>query len=165
MGYVRRIEQDEIILDEGRVPTSSRALHVHCAASALARPPLRPIFEPGRMMVQPFFWGYACFQFALLGVVEATIERDEEKNALCPPISYWDRNEDYLSAFLATMVGDRARAAHPAIASWSKATRLNPVNGISSYRSDPRVIEARERIKRFGLPAAMNLQKLTRSAG
>jgi hypothetical protein len=165
MGKVRRIERDEIVLDEGRVPTSRETLHVHCAASALARPPLRPIFEPGRVTIQPFFWGYACFQFALLGVVEATIERDEDKNALCPPIAYWDRNEDYLSAFLATMVGDRARAAHPAIASWSKATRLNPVNGVASYRSDPRVVEARERIKRFGLPAAMNLQKLTRRAG
>lgn len=165
MGYVRRIDRDEILLADGRVPTSSGSLHVHCAASALARPPLRPIFEPDRVTIQPFFWGYACFQFALLGVVEATIERDEEKNALCPPIAYWDRNEDYLSAFLATMVGDRARAAHPAIASWSKATRLNPVNGIAGYRSDPSVIEARERIKRFGLPAAMNLQKLTRGAG
>ena len=163
MGYVRRIERDEIVLDEGRVPTSPASLHVHCAASALARPPLRPIFEADRITVQPFMWGFASFQFALLGVIEATVERDEEKNALCPPIAYWDRNVDYLIAFLATLVGDRARAAHPAVGAWTKSSRLNPVSGIAAHRSDPRVAEARERIKQFGAAAAMNLQKLVRA--
>jgi len=165
LGYVRRIERDEIVLEQGRVATSPATLHVHCAASALARPPLRPIFEPGRITVQPFMWGFACFQFSLLGVIEAVVERDEDKNSLCPPIAYWDRNQDYLTAFLATLVGDRARAAHPSIGNWTKATRLNPVSGIAAYRSDPRVVEARERIKQYGLPAAINLQKLASGGG
>jgi hypothetical protein len=37
---------------------------------------------------------------------------------------------------------------------------VEPVSGIASHKDDPRVIASRERIKRFGLPAAMNLQKL-----
>jgi hypothetical protein len=110
--------------------------------------------------IQPIFWGFSCYQFAMLGVIEATIEGDEEKNRLCPPIAYWDENGDYLTAFLATLIGDRARAAHPALASWTKASRLNPVGGIASHRDDPRVIDGRERIKRFGAAAAANLQKL-----
>src|SRR6185295_8018464 len=95
MGHVRKIERGEIILDQGRVPTDDRTVHGHCAARGLATPPLRPIFEPGRVTIQPVFWGFACYQFAMLGVIEATIESDEEKNLLCPPIAYWDRNEDY----------------------------------------------------------------------
>src|SRR6202050_5879497 len=39
LGHVRRIERDEIVLDEGRVPTSDRTVHVHCAARGLRRPP------------------------------------------------------------------------------------------------------------------------------
>lgn len=39
------------------VPTSPDTVHVHCASRGLARPPLRPIFEPGRVTVQPFVWG------------------------------------------------------------------------------------------------------------
>jgi hypothetical protein len=35
LGRVRRIERDAIVLDEGTVPTSSRHLHVHCAAPGL----------------------------------------------------------------------------------------------------------------------------------
>ena len=160
LGHVRRIDRNEIVLDQGRIPTDEKTVHVHCAASGLSRPPLRPIFEPTRVTIQPVFWGFACYQFAMLGVIEATVEGDDAKNRLCPPIAYWDKNEDYLTAFLATLVGDRARAAHPSLASWTKASRLNPVSGIASHRDDPRVIEARDRIKRFGAAAAANLQKL-----
>ena len=164
LGHVRRIDRDEIVLDEGRVPTSEGTGHVHCASRGLPRPPLRPIFEPGRVTVQPFIWGFACYQFAMLGVVEATVESDEEKNRLCPPIAYWDANTDYLSGFLATLANERARAAHPALASWAKDTRLNPLGGIALYGDAPNVIDARARIKRFGAAAASNLVKLLRAS-
>ena len=160
MGHVRRIDPTAIVLDEGRVPTDERTLHVHCAARGLARPPLRPIFEPGRVTLQAIFWGFACYQYATLGVIEATVEGDEEKNRLCRPIAYWDQSRDYLDAFLATLIGDRARAAHPALASWTRTSRLNPLSGIASHRDDPRVVDARERIKRFATAAAANLEKL-----
>ena len=112
------------------------------------------------MTIQPFMWGFACYQFAMLGVVEATVESDAEKNRLCPPLAYWDANVDYLSAFLATLANEQARAAHPALASWAKDTRLNPHGGIALHRDAPKVIEARERIKRFGAAAVSNLVKL-----
>jgi hypothetical protein len=160
MGHVRRIERDAIVLDHGRVPTDDRTVHVHCAARGLSRPPRRAIFEPGRVTIQPFLWGYACYQFAMLGVIEATVEGDEAKNGLCPAVSYWDVNEDYLTAFLATMASTSAMAGHATLATWSKASRLNPTSGIAAHRDDPRVVASRERIRRFALPAAMNLQKL-----
>lgn len=161
MGHVRRIERDAIILAEGTVPTDEGTVHVHCAARGLAHPPLRPIFEPGRVTVQPFFWGFACYQFAMLGVIEATVKSDDDgKNRLCPPIQYWDVTEDYASAFLAMLVGDRIRAAHPKLAAWSKTTRLNPTSGIAAHRDDPRVVAAREGLKRFGASAVANLQRL-----
>jgi hypothetical protein len=159
-GHVRRIERDEIVLDQGPIPTDERTVHVHCTARGLGRFPRRPIFEPGRVTVQPFFWGFACYQFAMLGVIEATVEDDGQKNGLCPPIAYWDENEDYLTAFLATMASTTASAAHSTLAAWNKASRLNPVSGIASHKGDPRVIASRERIRRFGLPAAMNMQNL-----
>jgi hypothetical protein len=164
LGHVRRIKRDEIVLDEGRVPTNEGTVHVHCAARGLPRPPLRPIFEPGRVTIQPFLWGFACYQFAMLGVVEATVEGDAEKNRLCPPIAYWDANTDYLSAFLATLANEQARAAHPALAHWAKGSRLNPLGGIALHRDAPIVIDARELIKRFGVAAASNLVKLLKAS-
>lgn len=165
LGHVRRIERDRIVLEEGSVPTSEATVHVHCASRGLARPPLRPIFEPGRVTIQPFLWSFACYQFAMLGVAEATIESDEEKNRLCPPITYWDVNTDYLQAFLAGLANDRAREAHPALADWARKTRLNPLGEIGRLRDDAVVAESRERLKRFGAAAAGNLVKLLRRAG
>jgi hypothetical protein len=160
LGHVRRIERDEIVLDEGRVPTSEATVHIHCAARGLMRRPLRPIFEPGRVTMQPFLWGFACYQFAMLGVIEALLESDEDKNRLCPPIAYWDANADYISAFLSTLANERARMAYPALANWAKETRLNPFGGIGHYRDAPEVIDARDRIKRYAATAVSNLAQL-----
>jgi len=164
MGHVRRIERDEIILDEGRVPTSEGTIHVHCAARGLAHRPLRPIFEPGRVTIQPFLWSFACYQFAMLGVVEATVQNDDDKNRLCPPLAYWDKNADYLSAYLAALASSRAREARPAVARWAKTTRLNPLSGIALCRDDPGVKEAHERISRFAAAAGSNLVKLLKAS-
>ena len=160
LGHVRRIERDEIVLDEGRVPTSDATVHIHCASRGLVRRPLRPIFEAGRVTVQPFMWGYVCYQFAMLGAIEALIDSDDEKNKLCPPIAYWDENRDFLSAFLVTLANERARMACPAIANWAKESRLNPFGGIGQHRDDPDVIDTRERIKRSAAAAVGNLMKL-----
>ena len=165
MGHVRKIGRHEIVLDEGRVPTSEEAVHVHCAAQGLARRPLRPIFEAGRVTVQPFMWSFACYQFALLGMLEAAFESDDEKNRLCPPIAHWDTSTDYLSAFLATLANQQARAAHPALASWVKDSRLNPLGGIARHGDAPSVVDARERIKRFAAAAASNLAKFLETSG
>ncbi len=164
LGHVRRIERDQIILDEGTVPTSAGTVHVHCASRGLARRPLRPIFEPKRVTVQPFQWGFVCYQFATLGVVEATVESDEEKNRLCPPMTYWDATTDYVSAFLAALTTQRARDGYPALAGWTMATRLNPLGALALHRDDPLVIDARERIKRCASAATYNLAKLLRAS-
>ncbi len=160
LGHVRAISRDAIVLDHGRVPTDDRTLHVHCAARALVRPPLRPIFEPGRVTIQPIFWGFACFQFATLGVIEAIVDSDDDKNRLCTPIPYWEDNADYASAYLATLLGDRARAALPALTAWSKSCRLNPLGGLAAFRDDAGVAATRDRIKRCAAAAAGNLTKL-----
>ena len=160
LGHVRRIERDEIVLDEGTVPTSEGTVHVHCASRGLPLRPVRPIYEPERVTVQLFQWGLACYQFTTLGVVEATVESDEEKNRLCPPIMNWDANTDYLSAFLATLRNQRSRDGSPALARWAMTTRLNPLGGLALHHDDPLVIDARERIKRYASAATTNLTKL-----
>src|SRR5262249_19103354 len=92
--------------------------------------------------------------------IEATVEGDEQKNALCPPIFYWEEDADYLTAFLALLALMNAISDHPALASWNNASRLNPMSGILAHKDDPRVVASRERVKRSGPSAAVNLQKL-----
>lgn len=160
LGHVRRIDRERITLDDGSVPTTPGTLHVHCAAIGLARPPLRAIFQADRVTIQPLFWSFACYPAALLGVIEATIDDDAEKNRVCPPIKYWDEPRDYLSAYLARMVHDRACAAHPAVVAWSRATRLNAMSGLSAHAGHPGVAQTFVDIKQYSAAAAANLAKL-----
>lgn len=159
-GHVRRIERNRIVFDHTSVPTTPRTLHVHCAAIGLARPPVQPIFTAERVTVQPLFWGFFCYQAALLGVIEASIADDAEKNRICPPIRYWDAPRDYLASYLARLVHDRARAPHAAVGAWAQATRLNPMSGLGACSDHPLVRQTWDEIKRHGGAAAANLARL-----
>jgi hypothetical protein len=165
LGRVRRIERDQIVLDDGGVPTRADTLHIHCAAGALPRRPVRPIFEAGLLTMQPFAWSFACYAFATLGVLEAVVDSDEDKNALCSPINYWDRNLDFLSSVLMTLDGERRRRRHPVLAEWMSTTRLNPFNAVSSDHNHPVVIESRERIRKLAPHTVANLQRLVGRSG
>ena len=160
LGRVRRIGRERMVLDNGEVETPKDAVHVHCAAAGLARPPLRAIFEPGRLTVQPTVWGFASHQFALLGAAEALVGSDEEKNSLCRPIRYWDECRDYLTAYMAVLASERARAAHPALATWARESRLNPMGRLGEYSSHPTVVETRGVLKKLGAAAMENLPRL-----
>ncbi len=160
LGHVRRIDPHTITLDHGQIPTSSRSLHIHCATRALPRPELRPMFEPGRITVQPFMRGLACFQFAMVGVAEALLDTDDDKNRVLPPINYWDSTRDSLTSQLAGMSHARARAEYPALTEWANSSRLNPMGSLGSYRDHPTVVEARALIQRYGAAANSNLSRL-----
>lgn len=95
----------------------------------------------------------------MLGVVEATLKSDEEKNRLCPPISYRDTTADYRSTYLAIIVHGRARAAYPAVNAWAKETRPNKMSGLSPCCDHLRVQETRYITTQFGA-AAGNLMNL-----
>lgn len=165
MGRVVRIGTDRTVLEHGDVETPQDAVHVNCTAAGLAHPPLRPIFEPGRLTVQPTGWGFASHQFALLGAVEALVASEEDKNRLCRPIRYWDQCGDYLTAFVALLASERARAGHPALAEWARGSRLNPLGRIGEHGAHPTVIETRGLLKKFSAAAMENVARLGAGGG
>ena len=160
LGRVRRIGRRSMVLDQGEVAMPEDAVYIHCAAVGLARPPLRPIFEAGRLTVQPTMWGFACQQFAMLGVVEATIDNDEEKNKLCRPIRYWEQNADYLSSYMARVVGERARSGYPALAAWTRESRLNAMGRLGEYSNHPSVVATGGLLKTVATAAMENMARL-----
>lgn len=160
LGRVQRIARDSMVLDDGEVATPADAVHVHCAARGLAQRPLRTIFEPGRLTVQPIMWGFASHQFALLGMAESMIGSEDEKNRLCRPIHYWDQSADYLTAYMALLAHERVRAGCPALAAWARESRLNPLGRLGEYRDHAVVVETRGRLKELGPTAVENVSRL-----
>ena len=160
LGRVRRIGRGRVVLGKGEIATADDAIYIHCAAHGLARPPLRTIFGAGRLTVQPTMWGFASQQFALLGVVEALIVDNDEKNRLCPTIRYWDCNADYLTAYMARIAGEQARNAYPSLAAWTRASRLKALGRLGENRDHPSVVAAGNVLKAVGAAAIENVSKL-----
>jgi len=125
MGRVQRIEPHRIVLQQGEIPTSTRTLHVDCSASALARPPPRPVFDGEKITLQPVRTCQPTFSGAFVGHVEAAYATDDEKNHLCQPIPYPDRDIDYLKMAVLELANRVTWSQDPAIGNWLATARLD----------------------------------------
>jgi hypothetical protein len=145
LGHVRRLERDQIVLDEGTIPTSPRRLHIHCAADGLPRPPVLPIFGAECITLQPVRTGLVPFNAALVAFIEAHRADDAEKNRLCPPNPYPDGALDWARTLLIQMQADRAWSKEADITEWLERSRLNPTRGLRDHFGDPQVLQAAQR--------------------
>jgi len=157
-GRVRRIEHDEIVMDEGAIPTSPDHLHVHCAAAGLNPAPAVPMFSAGRITLQPIRTGLIPFNAALVGFIEATRDTLDEKNRLCPPNRLPDTSLDWVRGTLISRSADRLWSKEPDIASWLENARLNPSRGLRQHSDTPQMQQA---MSRFAANVGGGLEKLT----
>ncbi len=157
-GRVRRIERDHIVLDEGRMPTNPRQLHVHCAAPGLNPAPAIPIFMGDRITPQPVRPGLIPFNAALVAFVEATGRDEVEKNRLCPPNRLPDVPLDWVRGMLIGLTADYLWSKEPDLTDWLDHSRLNPSRGIRQRRDDPQVRQASKRFAENVRPAIEKLR-------
>jgi len=125
-GHLREVLPGRLVFDEREVTVDPDVVVVHCAASGLRYRPLVPIWGEEAITLQPIRSGFPCFGAALAGHAEATFDRDEEKNRLCPPSPY----PDSLASWTAMQViGSRAASAFssdPGLKDWANTVSLNP---------------------------------------
>jgi hypothetical protein len=160
LGHVRRIDRDTIVLDEGRVATTPRHLHVHCAAAGLNPAPAVPIFGERRITPQPIRSGLIPFNAALVGFVEASGRSLAEKNRLCPPNRLPNEPLDWLRGLLIATNADHLWSREPDLAAWLETARLNPACGLRARASEAAVQRASKRFAQHVRAALRNLSQL-----
>jgi len=160
LGHVRRLEREQIVLDQGTIPTSPRHLHVHCAADGLPCQPALPIFAADRITLQPMRTGLVPFNAALIAFIESHRDDDAEKNRLCPPNPYPDVALDWARGTLIQMAADRMWSNEPDIAAWLERSRLNAMQGIRSHLREPEVQQAWQRYAANVGPGLTRIAKL-----
>jgi hypothetical protein len=163
-GHVRRIERDQIVLDQGTIPTSPGHLHVHCSADGLRRPPKLPIFGAERITLQPIRPGLIPFNAALVGFVEAHRDDDAEKNRLCPPNPFANTALDWARTTLIGMRADYLWSKEADIADWLERSRLNPARGVRERFGEPEVLQALQRFVEHVRPGLARLAVLIEQA-
>ncbi|MBZ5734485.1 NAD(P)-binding protein [Nocardioides sp. TRM66260-LWL] len=126
LGHVRRVEDGRLLCDDGTVEIGPDALVVHCAADGLRNPPLLPVWSPERITLQPVRAGFPCFGAALVGYVEATRDDDATRNALCHPVPFGDRLEDWADMNARGLRSAAAWGAETDIRAWASGVAINP---------------------------------------
>ena len=163
LGHVRSIDQDDIELDGGTVPTSPRTLHVDCSATGIPKRPAVPIFQDGLITLQFVRPCQPAFSSALIGHVEAAVDGGiDDKNALLTPIVPPDEPLDFLRMYIA---GSRNRGAwngHAEIETWLRESRLDPVSHLIASMAgvDDEVTAQLGRFLTNVEPALENLERL-----
>jgi len=164
MGRVKHIGTDQVVLEEGSIPTDAGQVHVDCTAAGLRVSPARAIFEPDRITLQQVRTCQPTFNAALIALVESCRDDDVDKNRLCPPNPYPSAAVGWLSG---TAISQRAEATwfnEPDVMAWMERSRLNAARGIGEHMGDPAMRSAVGRLVENTEPAIANLHKLLRTA-
>ena len=132
LGHVTAIEADRIVLEHGVVPTSPRHIHVHCSADGIPRKPPVPVFQGERIVPQYVRRCSPTFSGALIAHLEATLDGDAEKNALCMPVPMPDEPSDWLRVLLADMRNSLAWSKSPELQKWLVGSRLDTFSAMIS---------------------------------
>ena len=125
LGHVERIEADTIVLEGGSVPTSTKTLHVHCAADGLTRRPALPVFDGNAITLQALRTCQQVFSAALTAHVEATVDDEAEKNRICTPVPHPDTDIDFLRTTLVNTTNQVQWMMNEELAAWLGNSRLD----------------------------------------
>ena len=161
MGRIRRIEQDEIVLDEGSVPARAGDVYVHCAAPGLVYPPVKPTFTTDTITPQSIRSGQSPFAAAITGYIEATRTDLDEKNLLTPPNIYPNVPEDIARMTLTAMNAEYQWSKRADIMTWLDGCRLSAVKGVMQRMDQPRVQQSMLRFGENARNAVGNLRRMT----
>jgi hypothetical protein len=162
LGRVRRIEPGRIVLERGESETGRDVLLVDCTALGLNPAPARPVFEPGRIVLQQVRHLSPSFNAGLVGFVEAHRDNDEDKNRLCPPNPYPSSIEDWPRMVSRTWRTEGRWLSEPDVSAWVAESRLNLLGALPDHVDEPSVQEA---IKRYLTNVRPAIQRLTQLDG
>lgn len=158
---VRRLDADRVVTDAGDLPAAAGEVFVDCTAAGVPPAGARPIFAGDRITLQYTTIGYASWSAATIGVVETVGADDEERNRLCPPVVFSGHVDDLLTFAATGMQAIMGRSAHPDVAAWTDASRLNPARGATDHFDDPEVAAAFTVLGNEIGPALANLARRT----
>ena len=125
LGRVTAVNADEILLEQGSIPTGRTTLHIDCSAAGIPTHPSTPIFDGDRITLQ---WVRTCqpaFSAALIGFVESTFADDEVKNHICTPVIPPTVPIDWLRMYRVELANRNSWNEFPRIAEWLVESRLD----------------------------------------
>ncbi|MFT5484392.1 MAG: hypothetical protein ACI9GW_003057 [Halieaceae bacterium] len=160
LGRVQRLEQNQIILEQGVVQTTVDELHIDCSARAITNEEMKPIFQ-GKLITPQTVRSYQpVFSAAFIAHVEAAYEGDEEKNHLCGVVPLPNHDTDWIRMFSAFMLNQYNWSQDKNLSSWLLNNRLDGFSKMMSSiePDDKEKQDIINRIRDSAFPAVEKLQ-------
>jgi hypothetical protein len=164
LGHVTRVDAEEIVLEEGSVPTPTDHLFVHCAARGLRDNPPKPVFGDDAITLQVAVRASLPLSGALIAFLEASDRTVEEKNRMCPPNPWPHTPFDFLRWVLTGFRTELAWGDVPDVQAFIDASRLNLVRDLPEAPDRDAVVALQGRLLTALMPALDHLDALAASA-
>lgn len=159
LGRVIRIDPDQIVLEQGVVPTSCDCLHIDCSATGIPARSSKPVFVGDRITLQWVRLSQPTFSWSLIGHVEATYQDEAEKNRICTPIPPPDVPRDWLRMMQIELSNQRCWSKNPDIREWQTRSRLDPfthrIRSLKGTEAEPVA-----QLQRYGKYVGLAAEKL-----
>ena len=166
MGRVTHINKNEIILEQGKINTPDKALHIDCTASAVPPSPMLPVFDGNTITIQTVRTVQPVFSAAFIAHIEASYPDKSDahrakKNQLCTVVPLPNHDTDWLRATAGQMFNQYLWSQEPGLREWVASNRLDGfsklINSVDPSDQDKTQILAK--FKEFAMPAMMKAQE------
>lgn len=124
-GYLKSVERDRLVLDQGEVELKPGSLIIDCSASGISRRPQVPVWNGSRLNIQMVRTCQPTFSAAFIGFIETAFADDAQKNALCLPVPNPILAIDWLRMLVVSGKNRMSWRGHANIEEWLVRSRLN----------------------------------------
>ncbi len=160
MGRVQHLGFNQIVLDQGTIPTGPDHLHVDCSASAAGNLVQAPIFQGDTIVPQTVRSYQPIFSAAFVAHIEATYDIDRDKNRICGVVPLPNHDTDWIRGVAATMMNQAMWAQEEGLREWLLNNRLDGFSQIMrNAKNDPAKRPVLERLRANAMPAMGKLQQ------
>ncbi len=162
LGRVKRIENTQIILEQGEIPTSTSRIHVDCSANALSHADLKPIFSQDAITIQSVRAGQLVFSAAFIALIEATFPDDIAiKNDVCSEIPMPDKHTDWIKVNALSFINQHKWSKNKELTKWLSTNRLDGFTHLvrNIKPDDTELVELLTRMRKSEKPAMEKLKK------
>lgn len=161
MGRVQHIEKDQIVLDEGSIPTNLKQIHIDCSSSAISRSPIKPVFDGDLITLQTVKSGQPLFSAAFIAHVEAAYSEERKKNKLCTVVPISNYDIDWIKMTVTFMKNHYVWIQDKELYKWICSNRLERfsqlIENVSEEDEEKQIIL--KRIQDSFLPAMIKLNQ------
>ena len=161
LGRVKRIETDQIIFEQGALPSDADALYIDCSARAVPVTETYPVFDGDLITVQTVRTIQPVFSSAFIAHVEATRDDEKEKNNICTVVPLPNADTDWIVVTAGLMLNQFQWSQDKELRNWIANSRLDGFSKMvqSVDPADTEKMAILTRMRNNAMPALAKLQQ------